>query len=147
MARSGTSSIDSGGVIVAVSGVVVAIAAFLAWLSQAQVFGGPEAITGFELFSEANPIFSGVATLVLAVAAVAIGLLAPRNRQANVGVVVLGILVTLVGAVVLFSPETVFGSGFMGEIEAGASNPAIGLYLTLLGGIGILAGGLMSYAD
>lgn len=146
MARSETGQIDPGTVLVAASGVVVAIAAFLAWLTQDQLFGGSEAITGMELFSQANPLFSGVATLVLAIVAVVVTLLAPANRQANVGVVVIGILIALIGLVVLVSPETVFGSGFFDQVAASASNPAIGLYLTLLGGIGVFAGGLMSYA-
>lgn len=142
MARSQSGSIGAAGVLVAISSAVVIVAAFLAWMTQSGVFGGEQAYAGIDLL-DASPIFNGVATAVLALVAGAAALLAAGNEQANVLVAVLGVLIALVAAVVLLSPGTV---GLSEQITTNTS-PAVGLYVTLLGGIGVTIGGFMSYAD
>lgn len=146
MAQTDSIGVDTGGIVVAISTVVLVAAAFLAW-ATASAFGATSSINGIELFSEGSQIFNGVVTILLGLVASVLVLAAPDNEGATIVAAILGLLVVLVGLAFIFAPQTAFGDLLGGAVDIGLAEMGIGVYLTILGGIGVLAGGAYSYAN
>lgn len=144
MAQSNSIDVDTGGIVVAISTVVLVVAAFLAW-ATASALGQTGSINGIGLFSDGSPIFNGVVTVLLGLVATVLVLAAPDNEGATIVAAVLGGLVVLIALAFVVVPETAFGGGIGGAIGAEIANPGIGVFLTILGGIGVLAGAAYSY--
>lgn len=145
MTRTDSVGVDAGGIVVAASTVVLVIAAFLAW-ATASAFGETGALNGIDLFSDGSPIFNGVVTVLLGVIATILVLAAPDNEATTIIGAVLGLLVVLIGLAFLVVPQTAYGDLLGGAIDLGFADSGIGVYLTILGGVGVLAGGVYSYA-
>lgn len=146
MARTNSVGVDVGGIVVAASTVVLLIAAFLAW-AMASAFGETGAVNGIDLFTDGHPIFNGVVTVLLGLVATVLVLAAPDNEAATIIAAVLGLLVVLIGLAFLVVPQTAYGDLLGGAVDIGFADTGIGVYLTVVGGIGVLAGGLYSYAN
>lgn len=143
MAR--TDSVDVGGIVVAASTVVLVIAAFLAW-ATASAFGETGALNGIDLFSDGSPVFNGVVTVLLGLVATVLVLAAPDNAAATIIAAVLGLLVVLIGLAFLVAPQTAYGDLLGGAIDVGFAETGVGVFVTILGGVGVVAGGVYSYA-
>lgn len=135
---------------------LTAVSAVLPWLvpsSAAQEFASDSgdsmgSISGIAVFTEGlQPLFSGPVVAGIAIALVAVALVAGGNQWADAGVIVGGGIVALVAAIWILAPGTIVGGGMGGAMLAAFLSPGIGLFLTILGGILILAGGVMSYTD
>lgn len=146
MAQTDSIGVDTGGIVVAISTVVLLVAAFLAW-ATASAFGASGSLNGIDLFSEGSPIFNGVVTVLLGVVATVLVLAAPDNEGATIVATVLGLLVVLIGLAFIAAPQTAYGDLLGGAVDFGLAETGIGVYLTILGGIGVLAGGAYSYAN
>lgn len=145
MAQSNSIGVDTGGIVVAVSTVVLVVAAFLAW-ATAEALGQTGSVNGIDLL-DSSPIFNGAVTILLGVVATVLVLAAPDNEGATIIAAVLGGLVVLIGLAFVVVPETAFGGGIGGAIGAEIADPGIGVFVTILAGIGVLAGGVYSYAN
>lgn len=110
-----------------VSAIVAGIAAFLPWVT-AGVEAGPVAVSASSTGIEGL----GLLTLVLAVVAVAIVLLMGFDGQGSMATAVVGVIV---GIVALWKIVDI----------SGAASPGVGLYLTVLGGVGLLVAGIWGY--
>lgn len=110
-----------------VSAALVVVAAFLPWMSP-EAAGGPVDVdastTGIETL--------GLLTLLLAIVAVGIVFRRGFEDKAALSVGGVGALVAMVG---LWKISDL----------GGAVSPELGLYLTVLGGVGLLATGLWGY--
>lgn len=111
-------------VIAMVGAVGAAIAAFLPWVT-ARVSAGP-----VEVGTAATGVQGlGTLTFVLALAGLAVVLLLDWEDTGAIGTAVLGLAIILI-------------AGWKVVDLGGPASPGIGLYLTLLGGVGVVAGGL-----
>lgn len=110
-----------------ISAIVAGIAAFLPWMT-AGVEAGPIDVSASSTGIEGL----GLVTLVLAVVAVAIVLVMSFEAQGSIAT---GIVGGLIGIVALWKIVDV----------SGAASPGIGLYLTVLGGLGLLVAGIWGY--
>lgn len=118
----------SGAEILALASAVLAVlAAFLPWVT-AGVQAGPVDVTASTTGIEGL----GVLTVLLAVIAIGGVLVGHGARWAAVVITAAGLAVFLVG-------------GWKILDLGGAASPGIGLYFTLLGGLGIAIGGLWSH--
>lgn len=112
-----------------VSAVVVGIAAFLPWIT-AGVEAGPVDV------SASSTGIEGLGLLTLLLAIIAVGVILVL-RWEDFGTVVTGIVGVVVTVVALWK---------IVDID-GAVAPGIGLYLTVLGGIGLVVAGAWGYQD
>lgn len=110
-----------------VSAIVAGIAAFLPWVT-AGMEAGPVSVSASGTGIEGL----GLLTLVLAVAAVAIILLGSFDGQGSIATAIVGVII---GIVALWKIVDI----------SGAASPGVGLYLTVLGGLGLVAAGIWGY--
>lgn len=110
-----------------VSALVIGIAAFLPWIT-AGVEAGPIDVSASSTGIEGL----GLLTLILAVVAVAIVLVMSFESQGSVATGIVGVLI---GIVALWKIVDI----------SGAASPGIGLYLTVLGGLGLVVAGIWGY--
>lgn len=111
-----------------------AVAAFLPWMKVS--FIGTITVSGID--------GDGVITLVVALAVLGLVVLRDWDRMSAVGVLLGGLIIAGIGLLYISDPTTgVDTSGVSGEFVEGAISPAIGLYLTALGGLVTLAGGAL----
>lgn len=146
MAQTNAVGVGTGGIVVAISTVVLVVATVLAW-ATASALGQTGSINGIDLFTDGSPIFNGVVTVLLGLVATVLVLAAPDNEGATIGAAVLGLLVLLIGLAFVAAPQTAYGDFLGGAVDFGLVETGIGVYLTILGGIGVLAGGVYSYAN
>lgn len=128
---------DLGTKLVLVGGAITVVAAFLPWISvDAGVVSNT--VTGID--------GDGVFTLVLAGAAMGVVFVRDWDRVTAAAVVGFGVLVALIGFVYIADPLTgVDTSGQGGELLEGMVSAEIGLYLTALGGLVLIGGGVTGY--
>ncbi|WP_232703307.1 hypothetical protein [Halobacterium wangiae] len=117
---------------------LAAVGAFLPWIKLGQL-GSMNGLDG-----------DGTYTLIFAV--VAVGIIVVRNweRIDKGAVAVLGLLTLGIGALYITDPAagTNLGqAGAFGEAIAEALQPGMGLYVTALGGLGMLVGGGLGLQD
>lgn len=110
-----------------VSAVVAGIAAFLPWVT-AGVEAGPVEVSASNTGIEGL----GVLTLVLAIIAVGTILAMSWEDQGTVATGIIGVVVALVAIWKIVDIN-------------GAASPGMGLYLTVLGGIGLVVAGVWGY--
>lgn len=132
------------------------VAAVLPWLKPSSSIqqmaedsaSGASAISGIDIFTEGlQPLFSGPIAVGIAILLVGIAVVAGGNEWADAGLIVGGGIVALVAGLWILAPGTIIGGGMAGSMIAAFLNPGIGVYLTILGGILILAGGATSYTS
>lgn len=114
-------------VLAIVRGVITGIAAFLPWVTGGVQAGPVEveaATTGIEGL--------GIITLLLGVFAILTPIVLDGNGRVAGGISVIGLIIVLVALWKFID-------------LGGAVSPGFGLYLTMLGGIGILLSGLWSH--
>lgn len=128
---------DIGMKLVLLGGAITVVAAFLPWISIDAGFFS-ETVTGID--------GDGVFTLVLGGAAMALVYVRDWDRVTVGAVVVLGALVALIGVVYISDPLTgVDTSGMGGEILESNVSTEIGLYLTAIGGLVLIGGGIKGH--
>lgn len=110
-----------------VSAIVAGIATFLPWVT-AGVEAGPVDVSASSTGIEGL----GLLTLVLAVVAVAVVLLMSWEEQASLATGIVGVII---GVVAIWKIIDING----------AASPGIGLYLTVLGGLGLVVAGIWGY--
>lgn len=143
MPESESAPIDAGALTVAASGVVVVVGAALGWFF-APVGAAAAPLDGVDLFAAGSPVFNGVVTSVLAAAATVLALGLSHRRGANVATAVAGAAIELIAAAFLLAPAAALGPLAAGT-EVPVSGAAVGVYVTLLGGLGVLLGSVVSY--
>jgi len=128
------------GLILTGAGVTV-VAGFLPWV-VAEAFGFRVTQTGFDV--------DGAVTVVLA--AVAVGMVAVRLRD-RIGMAVASVCgagIVAVGGLYVadlaYGYDLVPASGIVETVGKRVADPAIGVYVTLLGGVLVLIGGLIGFA-
>lgn len=130
--------------LVCVGAFVVVVGAVLPWLVTDYV-GANAGIDGLSVETE-SPLTSGDTLVIGAAACVFLATLAPRRFGPAFVLGTLGVLIVFVGGCFVLAP----GSITSGTAGVGLSTPAvtvgIGPYVTLLGGVGVLAGSLLWYA-
>ncbi|MFB6360507.1 MAG: hypothetical protein ABEH59_04210 [Halobacteriales archaeon] len=110
-----------------VGAIVAGIAAFLPWVT-AGIQAGP-----LELSASSTGIEGlGVLTLVLAVAGIGLALTMSVEER---GAVLTGIVGVVIGAVAVWKITDI----------SGAASPGVGLYLTVIGGLGLLVAGVWGH--
>jgi hypothetical protein len=62
-------------------------------------------------FGGGLPIYSPILTVALAVLAVVVTVVVPDNDRARIGEIAAGVVIALVAAIFILSPETVVGGG------------------------------------
>lgn len=110
-----------------ISAIVAGFATFLPWVTTG-VEAGPVDVSA----SNRGIEWLGLLTLILAVVAVAIVLVMSFEAQ---GSVLTGIVGIIIGAVALWKLVDI----------SGATSPGAGLYLTVLGGVGLAVAGIWGY--
>lgn len=148
------SSTQSQG-LVAGGALLTVVAAILPWLEPnsslqelADSGSGGQSLSGIDIFTEGlQPIFSGPVAAVIAILLVVVAVALSGNDWADAVVIVGGAIVALVAALWIIAPGTIIGGGMGGAMVAAFLSPGIGVYLTILGGILILAGGAVSYTS
>lgn len=149
MTRTQTQALVAGGTLLTV------IAAVLPWLKPNSTLqqlssgsSGSQSVSGIGIFTEGvQPLFSGPIAVIIAIGLLVIAVLASGNEWADAAVIVGGGVVALVGALWILAPATIIGGGTAGQLAAALLSPGIGVYLTIVGGALILAGGVVSYVD
>lgn len=113
-----------------------AIGAFLPWV-KVSILGQTASQNGID----------GDGTITLALALVAAGVIVVRNWEKvdKAAVLVAGLVTAGIGVMYIMDPAS--GTSASGTMMESAFSPGIGLYLTALGGIGMLAGAGMDLAD
>ena len=144
MTTTRTSDLTTGALLTIASSVLVLLAAFLGWMA-ASVGGATVSVTGLDLFTDGSPIFNGLVTIVLGIVASALALAVTDSDAASAVTAFLGVLIALVALAFVIAPETALGGGFGASVGASLASAGLGVYLTLLGGLGVVAGGLANY--
>lgn len=143
MQKTGFDPVDVGGLVVGTSALLVVIGAFLGWHSL-PLDGTTSAADGLSLFDAASPVFNGLLTVGLATAAALLGLFLASRKVTNVATAVAGLAIELVALTVVVAPGAALGT----SVDAGTaapSSPGVGVFVTLVGGLGILLGSVASY--
>lgn len=109
------------------SAIVAGIAAFLPWVTTG-VEAGPVEVSASSTGIEGL----GLLTLVLAIVAIGVILAMSWEDQGTVATGIVGVIVVIVGLWKIVDIE-------------GAASPGIGLYLTVLGGLGLAGSGVWGY--
>lgn len=134
-------------------GLLALVAVALPWVT-ASFMGQSVSVSGYKLLTEGmgqqggSPIFNGGVTGALSV--IAIGLTVARDWDQTTGnaSIVLGLLIAVVGAMFVVAPATALGvSGQAAAMVSSIVNPGVGIYLTIVGGVAVLAGGAMDYTN
>lgn len=110
-----------------VSAIVAGIAAFLPWVT-AGVEAGPVDV------SASNTGIEGLGVLTLILAIIAVGTILATSWE-DLGTAATGIIGGVVAVVAIWKIVDING----------AASPGLGLYLTVLGGIGLLVAGIWGY--
>lgn len=110
-----------------ISAIVAGIVAFLPWVT-AGMEAGPVDVSASTTGIEGL----GVLTLILAVVAVAIVLVMGFEEQGSVATGFVGVIIGIVGIWKIVDIN-------------GAASPGVGLYLTVLGGLGLAVAGFWGY--
>lgn len=144
MATTGPGPVDDGVIVVVASALLVVLGAFLGWISL-PLEEPARAITGIDLVEPGHPAFSGTVTVVVAAVVTTLALVVPGRRVVNVLTAVGGLAIELVAVAFLVAPELALGQPAVTSTGISLSNTGPGLWMTLLGGLGILLGGVHSY--
>ncbi|WP_247730202.1 hypothetical protein [Halovivax limisalsi] len=131
---------DTATKLVLVGGAVTIVAAFLPWIS---IELGPfsESVSGIDGDD-------GLLTLILAAVAMAVAYVREWSALTAGGVVVLGGLAALLG--LLYISDPLMGADMSDaerEMAGSIASPEIGLYVTVLGGLIVAAGGVTGYQN
>ena len=151
-----TTSIEAAGMrfegmqlVVLVGAALAIVGAFLTWVSIGsgglETAGGSASASGIAMFGDVSPIFNGVVTAVLAVVCAALAATGFERENAQTAAVVLGVLVTVLAGVYVVAPNIPLGGGPGAQLVGALLQPGLGLWLTVLGGVGMAGGGLAAY--
>lgn len=123
--------------LVLLGAAVTVVAALLPWISvQGTVFS--ETLTGID--------GEGLVTIALAATAAVLALFHDWKAVTAAGVVGIGMLVALVGIAYILDPlAAVDVDAIDGGLSTDNASAEIGLYLTALGGLGLIGGGLAGF--
>jgi hypothetical protein len=117
-----------------------AISAFLPWITVS-LGGMSTSQNGMDVAATLN------GTVVLVLAAIVVGIVVARDwEQSDAGAVAaLGLITTLIGGMYVMDPASAANAS--GGLASSLISPGFGLYVTVLGGLGILVGGALGYQD
>ncbi len=117
------------------SATVAALGAFLPWVTVS-ILGRSATVSGID--------GDGVFTLVMTVAAGILVLVRSWDRINKIAITGLGVLTAGFAVMYIVDPAFGFeGSGPMAEAAQEALSPGMGLYVTLLGGVGLVVAGVL----
>lgn len=136
--------VDAGGLVVAASALIVVVGALLGWFTV-PVAGTIGAIAGVDLFEFGSPVFNGLVTTMLATAATFVAIFLSAREAANVATAVAGVAIELIAAAFLIVPDAALGPAIEVTSDVPLSSTGLGVYVTLVGGLGILLGSVVSY--
>lgn len=136
--------LEAANLVVVGSGVLTIVAVFLPWMTFS-AFGQTGSSNGLDMM-DGSILFSGAVTAVLALVVVGLAVAASDNENARVAEAILGVLVAGIGAMYFLAPDVAMGGGLGGRFAAALADPAIGVIVTIVGGIGMIAGGLIGYS-
>lgn len=134
----------STGQIAVAGGAALALLALVLPWAEISIGGG--SLTGLDLATSdnANVLFSGAVTGGLALVAGAVALFRRWDSTAQSATLALGFVVAAVGVVHVVSPATALGiESSQSQLASQLVTPGLGIYATILGGLVILAGGLL----
>lgn len=133
--RVGLAELATG--LVLLGALVTAVAAVLPWVSV-EINVVSDTLLGID--------GEGPITIALAATAVVIAILHDWTAVTAAGIVVIGIFVTFVGVAYIVDPlAAVDLDRIDGGLSADHVSAEIGLYLTALGGLGLIGGGLAGF--
>jgi hypothetical protein len=135
---------DTGSLVVGASGLLVVIGAFLGWFTV-PVGDALGSIQGLDLVATGSPIFNGLVTVLLATLVTGAAILLPDKEAANVLTTVGGLSIELIAVTFVLAPEMALGTAMAPGRSVALSNVGLGVYLTLVGGLGVILGGFLSY--
>lgn len=144
MSGTGPGPVDDGSILVGTSAALVVVGAFLGWFTV-PVGDTLGSIDGIELVAVGSPLFNGLVTTTLATLATVLSLFLPARETVNLFAAIAGVAIELIAVAFVVAPAEALGP----TVEAGSvtslSNVGLGVFLTLLGGLGVLLGGYLSY--
>ena len=144
MPQPGSRTADSGGLIVATSALAVVAGGFLGWVAI-PVGDATAAVDGLGLFEAGHPLFNGLVTITLAALVTVVALLLPDWEGVNVATAVAGLSIEVIAVAFLLVPEVTVGTALTSTGGLPLTQVGVGVYVTLVGGLGILLGGFLSY--
>lgn len=136
--------VDTGGLVVAASALIVVLGAFLGWFTV-PVAGTLGTIAGVDLFEFGSPVFNGLVTTLLATAATLVAIFLSAREAANVATAVAGVAIELIAAAFFIVPNTALGPAIEVASDVPLSSTGLGIYVTLVGGLGMLLGSVVSH--
>lgn len=138
--------VETGSIVVAASALLVVVGTFLGWFTV-PVGDTLGSIDGIELFLAASPLFNGVVTATIAAMVTMLALFLGREERVNVLTAIAGLVVELVAVAFVVAPDVALGPTIDAGTAVTLTNTGIGVYVTLVGGLGILLGSVLSYRD
>lgn len=144
MATTGSGPVDTGAIVVGTSALFVVLGAFLGWISL-PLEDPSRAVAGVDLVEPGHPAFSGIVTVVVAAVVTTLSLVVPDRQVVTVLTAIGGLAIELVAVAFVVVPELALGQSTVASTGISLSNTGPGLWMTLLGGLGILLGGVHSY--
>lgn len=146
MVALGSRPVDNGSLVVATSALVVIVGAFLGWFTV-PVGDTLGSIQGIDLFENGSLAFNGLVTVLLATVVTVLSLFLPDEEGVNVATAVAGLGIELVAVAFVVVPDVALGPGIEAGRDVSLSSIGLGVFVTLLGGLGILLGGYLSYRN
>lgn len=146
MAAIGSQPVDNGSLVVGASALFVVVGGFIGWFTVpiGETLGS---IQGVSLFSASSPIFNGLVTILLATVVTILSLFLPANDGVNVTTAIGGLAIELIAVTFVVAPEVALAPAIVEGVEGALPSTGLGVYLTLVGGLGIILGAYMSYRD
>lgn len=127
--------------LIAVGGATLsAISAFLPWITVS-LGGMSTSQNGMDVAATLD------GTIVLILAAIVVGIVVVRDwEQSDAGAVgAIGLVTTIIGGMYVMDPASAANAS--GELASSLISPGFGLYVTVIGGLGMLIGGALGYQD
>jgi len=142
----GTADGMSTGQLAVIGGAVLALVGIVLPWATISILGQSESANGIDLVTSdtGSVLFSGGVTGALALVAGAMAAFGNWGSTAQSGSLALGFIIAAVGVVHVVAPGTAIGlSGQQAQMASQLIETGIGVYATILGGIAILAGGVL----
>ena len=144
MSRRALPPVNVGSIVVAGSAVLVVVGAFLPWIT---VPGGDPltSLHGTDLFLVESPLFNGLVTSTIAAIATPLALFLRTREWITVLTAALGLVIEVIGVVFVIAPDVALGETVPGGTAVSLASTGLGVYVTLVAGLGIILGSVINY--